>query len=172
VIYVGIDPGKQGAIARIDADSATAFPIPVFKPAKGKPEYDVGAIRDAMLELATGGPEIFVMVEDPGPISPRVKAGSLAQYNRGVTRGWDWLLMGMGIPHQLVKPKAWQKVMHEGCAGDDTKLKSITAAQRLFPNVDLRRTERCRTQDDGMAEALLLAEYGRRTHNGRSSQEA
>jgi hypothetical protein len=34
--------------------------------------------------------------------------------------------------------------------------------RRLFPGVSLRATPRCTTDHDGMAEALLIAEYARR----------
>jgi len=43
------------------------------------------------------------------------------------------------------------------------KNSSIEVAKRLFPGIDLRRTERSRKDDDGLAEALLMAEYARRT---------
>jgi hypothetical protein len=54
--------------------------------------------------------------------------------------------------------------MLEGTQGDDTKQRSIIAAKRLFPEVSLRRTERSRKDDDGISDAILLAEYGRRIH--------
>jgi hypothetical protein len=34
--------------------------------------------------------------------------------------------------------------------------------EKLFPGVDLRATERSRKPSDGLAEALLMAEYARR----------
>lgn len=44
----------------------------------------------------------------------------------------------------------------------DTKKMSFTASHRIFPTVDLRRTERCKNEDDNFADSLLIAEYGRR----------
>ena len=60
----------------------------------------------------------------------------------------------------------WQKAMHAGTPGEDTKARSIAAAQRLFPLTSLLQNPRCRVAHDGMAEALLLAAYGQRTHKG------
>lgn len=36
------------------------------------------------------------------------------------------------------------------------------ACHRLFPTVDLRRTIKCKNEDDNFADSLLMAEYGRR----------
>ena len=41
------------------------------------------------------------------------------------------------------------------------------SCKRLFPGVNLKATERCRKDHDGIAEALLIAEYGRRHYNGK-----
>ena len=39
---------------------------------------------------------------------------------------------------------------------------SIDLCKRLFPDINLLATPRSRKPHDGMAEALLIAEYGRR----------
>ena len=166
MLYLGVDPGKQGAIAAVSPDSQVAMthPTPLVTAARGgREEFDLASIVRLLRGL---GPEVFVTVERSQPIPPTVKAGGNAQFARGVARGWEWMLAALGLPYQLVAPQAWQKAMHLGTAGEDTKQRSIVAAQRLFPLVDLRRSERCRVAHDGIAEALLLAEYGRRTHGG------
>ena len=160
-IYVGVDPGFDGAIAVIFPDGVSYnHPMPVMK--GKKTSYDLSSIRDMFTTLRS---KLKVTVEIAGPIPPRIKAGSLAQYHRGVNEGWLWLFAALNIKHQAVKPRAWQRVMHAGVGGplDDTKRKSIIAAQRLFPEVSLLRTPRCSVPHDGIADALLLAEYARRT---------
>jgi hypothetical protein len=52
--------------------------------------------------------------------------------------------------------------MLAGTPGEDTKQRSVIAAQRLFPNVSLLPTPRCKKPSDGIADALLIAEWGRR----------
>ena len=178
-IFVGIDPGKQGAIAwtwiwpRVDnvVSEATVKPTPLIKATvsggkkRGKDQYDLTAI----CEMFTASPieeiadELFVTVEESRPMPPNVKAGSLAQFNRGVSTGWLWMLTALRIPYQVVSPQNWQKIMLLGTPGEDTKQRSIMAAKRLFPEVSLKRTERSRKDDDGISDALLLAEFGRRT---------
>ena len=44
----------------------------------------------------------------------------------------------------------------------DPKPTSINAARRLFPNIDLRKNERCKKIDDNKVDSLLMAEYARR----------
>jgi hypothetical protein len=44
----------------------------------------------------------------------------------------------------------------------DTKNTSYNAARRLFPNIDFRKSERCKSFDDNKVDATLIAEYARR----------
>ena len=96
---------------------------------------------------------------------------------KGLLRG---LLIATGIPYQLVQPKIWQKEIwaNEDMVVDykkvtvkgveqtrkdvNTKQTSFKAARRLFPNIDLRKTERCRNFDDNKTDSLLMCEYARR----------
>ena len=171
MIYLGIDPGKGGAIAVIGGGFASSgieiYPTPVIKATKGKgrTEYNLVRIRE-ILEMTE--PD-FVTLERSQPLPPKM-GGSIANYHRGVSRGWEWMLVALEIPYQLVAARTWQKMMHAGTPGGDTKQRSILAAQRLFPKVNLKRTERCRVADHNFAEALLLAEFGRRTHQGTRTE--
>jgi len=75
--------------------------------------------------------------------------------NFGFIRG---LLHANKIPYELVTPKKWKKEF--GVTSD--KNTAIDVCRCLFPDVSLLRTERCTKAHDGMAEALLMAEYARR----------
>lgn len=44
----------------------------------------------------------------------------------------------------------------------DTKKMALLVARRLFPKEDFRKNSRCTTLHDGLLDAVLLAEYGRR----------
>ena len=67
------------------------------------------------------------------------------------------MLDALGIPYQLVIPQKWKAFF--GVTAD--KNTSIACAHRLFPKVSLRKTERCKKDHDGLAEALLMASYAR-----------
>ena len=62
--------------------------------------------------------------------------------------------MKFGVWH-IVSPQRWKKAM--GVSQD--KDSSLTLARELWPNAPLTRKK-----DHGRAEALLIAEYLRRTH--------
>ena len=80
-------------------------------------------------------------------------------FNFGKSAGFiEGVLTALGIPFQLVTPQRWKKefTLH------NSKQSSIDVCKRLFPDVDLRPTGRCRKDSDGMAEALLMAEFAKR----------
>lgn len=88
--------------------------------------------------------------------------------------------MANKIPYHLVQPKVWQKEMwdnkdlvvaYKTIVKKDktitkkevnTKQTSLNAAKRIFPNIDFRKTERCKNPDDNKVDSLLIAEYARR----------
>jgi hypothetical protein len=158
-----VDPGLKGAIAVLDQDgvalSVQAVPL-VSGGRKARDTFDLPAISDLFVDCRKRGP-VFVAVERSQPLPPKL-GGGIANFSRGVACGFQWMLTALEIPFQLVAPRVWQKAMHAGTPGSDTKQRSILAAQRLFPGVDLRRNAKGRRPDDGLAEALLIAEYGRR----------
>ena len=68
------------------------------------------------------------------------------------------LLDTIGIPYQPITPQKWKKEF--GLNAD--KANSIDVCKRLYPGVNLLRTERSRKEDDNCAEAVLLATYAKR----------
>jgi crossover junction endodeoxyribonuclease RuvC len=85
--------------------------------------------------------------------------GVTSMFSFGKSAGFiEGVLTALAIPYQLVPPQTWKKVFSLNAS----KLNSIEVCQKLFPDVDLMRTERCKKPHDGMAEALLMAEYARR----------
>jgi len=169
MLFVGIDPGKLGALAFLAASREPRLvPMPLIKHLRGqgRDEFDLAGLRDL---LKDSEPPSLVTIERGQPLPPKL-GGAMANFQRGYSRGViEGLCCALRIPYQLVAPQAWQRVMHQGTPAGSMKQRSILAAQRLFPDVVLRRSPRCWTLDDGMAEALLLAEFGRRTHQGRQA---
>ena len=85
--------------------------------------------------------------------------GVTSMFNFGKNFGWiEGILEALRFPYELVAPQRWKR---EFSLAHDKK-ESVRAAQRLFPSVSLLADPRCRVESDGMAEALLLAEYARR----------
>jgi hypothetical protein len=151
---VGIDPGKSGGIA-FYGEAVTVFPMP-------------DNLTDLAVHFDTHKNSIdHVFLEKAQPMP---KQGVVSVYGYGHHNGAiEGILSAYFIPYTLVKPQTWMKVMHAGAdSGLDTKGKSVQVCRRLFPGVDLTPGKKTKPHD-GMAEALLIAEYGRRILTGRSS---
>lgn len=143
MIYIGIDPGKNGSLAILN-DEADVKLVP-FDRRKYLLALSVLSFKDCKCCLEHVGAM-------PGQ-------GVTSMFSFGENFGWlEGLLDAFGISYELVRPQKWKKEF--SITGD--KNSSIAVCRRLFPDVDLKRTDRCRKDDDGMAEALLLAEYARR----------
>ena len=152
MIYIGVDPGKLGGYAVITEQAAFAYP------------WDDELFIMEMQAVVQMERDVIAAVEKVGA---RPGQGVTSMFNFGRSAGYiEGVLAALGISHQLVPPHQWKRDF--GLIGKD-KLASVMVCQRLFPAVDLRRTERCTTYSDGKAEALLIAEYARR-HYGRGSK--
>ena len=144
MIYIGIDPGKNGGYAIINTlnDIQEAYP------------WDEKQFVNSMWTI--NGEVAKCCLEKVGAMPGQ---GVTSTFTFGEGFGFiQGVLTAYGIPFQLVPPQKWKK---EFSLNSD-KQKSIEVCQRLFPNVSLYRTERCKKPHDGMAEALLMAEYARR----------
>jgi crossover junction endodeoxyribonuclease RuvC len=71
------------------------------------------------------------------------------------------ILETLQVPYDLVTPHKWQKEVFDSASKQDTKAMALDRARRLFPELtgSLRRKK-----DHNRADALLIAEYCRRTH--------
>lgn len=142
MIYIGIDPGKSGALAVISDDGSVSVVPFDTETYKATLRYAPGPTR-AVLEHVTAMPG----------------QGVTSMFNFGQNFGYiRGLLEANGIPYELVRPQKWKKEF--SITGD--KNSSIEVCKRLFPGVSLKRTEKCRKDDNNIAEALLMAEYARR----------
>lgn len=142
MIYIGIDPGKNGGIAFI-----TNNDILHLRP------FD----EDLLIRLIKNCSDDMKCVLEKVNAMPR--QGVVSMFNFGQNYGFiQGVLKAYNIPFELVPPQKWKK---EFSVTSD-KNTSIEVAKRLFSQVNLKATERCKKDHDGMAEALLIAEYCRR----------
>ncbi len=139
--YIGIDPGKKGGFAVLSESGSFVMP------------WD-DALFIRTMESLKADPCVACLEH----VGAMPKQGVTSMFNFGVSFGFiQGVLSAFGIPFELVRPQKWKK---EFSISD--KNESIAVCQRLFPNTSLLPTERCRVPSDGMAEALLMAEYARR----------
>ncbi len=155
---VGIDPGKDGFVAILlptgEVATEATQTVPVGKTGS-KRDYDI-----AWMVHVLAIPDIELVVIEKQQAMPQQGVSSTFSIGRGFGL-WEGIVAALEKPHVIVHPRTWQKVMHRDVQGDNTKSRSILAASRLFPAVDLRKTPRCKKPHDGKADAMLLAWYGR-----------
>jgi len=145
MLIIGIDPGASGGIAVIDTD--------------GVPDlFKLDATEKDCMEYLSGLPgEAFAYLER---VHSMPKQGVASSFKFGQSYGFlRGLLIGLGIPFEEVTPQKWQKAM--GCMSKGDKNVTKGRAQQLFPQIKVTHA---------IADALLLAEYGRRIRCGESRQ--
>jgi hypothetical protein len=146
--YLGVDPGGQGALALIDPDGKAV-------------EWDkMGSILDIddfiyNAVIMSQGKLVCCFEEHKGG-GPQCNANThrSAGYYLGIFKTMCHL---HHIPLHLVTPQKWKKYL----GANSDKDRSNKLCEGIFPNVNLIYP-RCSTKHDGTAEALLIAEYGRR----------
>lgn len=145
MIYIGIDPGKDGAMAILEPDKTPS--VVVFEREK---------YRDELLRVHESPETAICCLERVGAMRGQ---GVRSMFSFGENYGFiQGVLTAYSIPYELVTPQKWKKEFQVTA----DKNSSISVCKRLFPGISLRETPRCRTDHDGMAEALLMAEYARR----------
>lgn len=136
---LGIDPGQSGGLAFINS---VVKERPIIYAVKKMTEKDIAeeienlCVSRCFLERVHSMPRQGV--------SSTFKFGA----NYGFYRG---LLTGLAIPFETVPPQTWQRYLRCLTGGDKNVTKS--KAQELFPELKITHAT---------ADALLIAEYGRR----------
>lgn len=177
MIVCGIDPGFEGALAKIwttgkegRLDKYEIIDMPVIaiqtksktskKGTKSKKQLDGQAIRNYLI----GADHVFIEIAGARPIKGKQKPcpkcgqvptqGTVSTGNYmmgyGILQG---ICIGLQISHSLIHPATWKAaMMRDMPKGKET---SILRAKQLFPDIDLHRKK-----DHGKAEAILLNLYG------------
>lgn len=141
-LICGIDPGASGGIACITDNGAWAYKMP-------ETPHDLVEHLCSMKNLS--GDRSIVCYLEKVHAMPKQGVTSTFKFGEGfgVIQG---VLAALKFRLELVTPQKWQTAL--GCRTGGDKNVSKRKAQELFP--DLRITH-------AIADALLIAEYGRRT---------
>ena len=172
---MGIDPGYKGFISILKQENENKT-FEFFSIA----DFDFYELSEVIKAIKERYPNIVCILEEVHAIhNSSAKATFAFGEINGILKG---LLIANKIPYHLVQPKVWQGVIWENkdivvkykTIKDkktnkekskkviDTKASSFNAAKRLFPNIDLRRTDKCKNLDDNKCDSLLICEYGKR----------
>lgn len=168
-IWVAIDPGKDGAIVAIDTEGTIISKNVIPKIGD---DIDATELCDMLLHL-NHHYKPTVVLEDVHSLFGMAAATNFSMgHTLGIIEG---VIAVAKIKKVKVAPKTWQKeiwhkddmeykAIKEGQkkASVDTKQTSMKAAHRLFPGEDFRKSARSRVAHDGICDAVLMAEFGRR----------
>lgn len=168
-MYVGIDIGKNGAIAVIKPNGEiNTYPMPMIKT-----ELDYHALSNMIHILKQH--DIHIVFEKLGVIfgTSKSTAFSMGQQSGSV----EMSCICQGIPYTKVRAVDWQKQMFTGVdeilkttvkegkkPGRDTKAMALVSVKRIFPTLKLTFGERASKPHDGLIDAVLMAEYARRNN--------
>lgn len=178
-IYIGIDPGKEGAIARMECEAGKVahvklYDTPTMKAgAGGKRDYDEAAMAEVVIDLVWGarddGCEVFIALEkqyamprigvEPCPKCKRTPGpGITSTFETGKGYGiWIGIVAATMAPFVVVHPATWKGLlMRDAPKGKDA---SRMVATRMFPDA---AGQLKRKKDHNRADAMLICEYGRR----------
>jgi hypothetical protein len=152
MIFLGIDPGASGGVAVLDdGEYWLCAKMP------DTPHELARLLREVTDDPA--GAEAFAVVER---VSAMPGQGVSSTFKFGASFGLiQGVLAAVGIPYELVSPGVWQKAM--GCLSKGDKNVTKAAALRRFPQVKVTHA---------VADALLLADFARRTYTARYGREA
>lgn len=160
MIYVGIDNGLDGGIVAL-SDTAGAAPVACLpmptQTHRGRREIDARAVADWFLALGPLG-WTTAIIEEPGGSKSANAAASMAASFATLRAVCEV----KRIRWHRVTPRQWQRVMLPGCPAGETKREALAVARRLWPAHDWRASERAKTPHDGIVDAALIAEMGRR----------
>lgn len=134
--YIGIDPGKSGAIVIAKGDKSEVIRL-------DQTDHDIAG----QFEQAIAFPSVAVLENVHSSPQMGVRSSFTFGESFGFLKG---LLAAYAIPYSLVTPQVWQRKM--GCLTKGNKNITKQAAQRLWPGEKITHRD---------ADARLLAEYCR-----------
>lgn len=150
LLFFGVDPGKSGAIAALDASGNCVGSVRLCET-----PHDIWSwLRDKSSHCDKS----FAVLER---VSARPGQGVSSTFKFGTSYGMaKGLLVAAGIPHEEKTPSVWMRHMGltspKGTSKTDHKRKLKQRAQELWPDVKVTNKE---------ADALLIAEFARRVRS-------
>ena len=163
--YFGIDCGLDGGITLIDQKGAliSSMPMPTMPNGKGR-KIDLIELSNLFREIGRHPSNQMFIVENPGGHAPSAAGLRSMTYSFAVI---EVLLVSNILKHQIVLSQKWQKEfwskpkMPKG-QKFNTKAAALNAARQIWPEEKWLKSDRRTKPHDGLIDAALLAEYGRR----------
>jgi hypothetical protein len=146
-VTIGIDVGASGAIAWIDERGKACVEK---MPDTLQDLWELICDITNFPRSAIDGRKYKAYIEQVSS-SPQMGVVSAFSFGRGYGN-LEMALTAAGIPFERVRPQVWQKALN--CLTKGSKNVTKQRAQELFPNIKCTHA---------VSDALLIAEYGKRT---------
>ena len=150
-VFIGIDPGLDGAMAKHDGQHAHYYIMPTIK-VGGKREIDLIAVLHWFESLDA---DCFVAIEK---VHSMPKQGVASSFTFG--KGYGSLigiLVARAIPYIEVAPQTWKKAMMPDM--QKNKEAAIYRIQQMHPEIALPKNKKHAV---AVAEAYLMARYAQK----------
>jgi hypothetical protein len=148
MIIIGIDPGQKGAICILMGEMVLGFV-----------SADVDGLETALAGESRDNIHVFI---EAAQAMPGQGVSSMFRYGQGYGE-LIGALKAFKVPYTCVHPRVWTKEMLQGVPlRFEGKQRAAFRAAQLFPSVDLKNGPRSKKPHEGVVDALLIAEYGRR----------
>lgn len=150
--FVGIDPGKTGALAIVNGNNHAVCVLDYS-------ENEKSFISEVKAVLECVYPELVAIElvrSAPGQ-------GVASTFKFGANWGfWRGLILGLGYAIIDVRPQTWYAKHRLRKKTSKSDKPSLELARERYPNIDLKLQKH-----NGRADALLLADYARIKHLNR-----
>jgi len=165
IVFMGIDPGLDGALVVISGTKIVASRVvPIIAPfttKKSKTKKRDYNLR-GMVEIVNNIKKeytIALTVLEKGRAMPGQGVTSMFRFGMGCGI-WIGILSALNIPFIEVVPSVWHKTICAGISGD-AKIKAYHVASNRFPNNDFTKSNRARTPHSGKVDATCIALYAK-----------
>jgi len=164
--YCGIDPGLKGGVLILKDQEIVFKSVMPVTASKEVDSRELGKILHKYKKLGS----VHVVFEKFGGFFGYAKKAAVSLGTQcGAIQATCELV---GVPFTRYMPTQWAKVMFEGQtviykkgkdkSKKDTKKMALAVAKRLYPKETFLATSRSSVPHDGLCDALMLAEFGRR----------
>lgn len=146
---IGIDPGKSGGIALLGPSG--------YHESEALNKLTEADLADTLRKWSVAAAfEQVRVIAHVERVHSMPKQGVSSTFTFGQSYGFlRGCLHAISIPFEEVTPAKWQRAM--GCLSKGDKNITKAKAQQLFPGIKITHA---------IADALLIAEYGRRLRGG------
>ena len=167
---LGIDPGNSGGLAILvlgpngEAQALVAKPMPCRPGAKGE-EVDAREVANFIGEVyETHGASVVAACVEIVHAMPKQGVSSCFTFGKGYGKVLA-VIEVEELPLYLVTPQEWKRSVLAGLGRE--KQDAIRFVKNVWPKFSLKKSPKATTDHDGIAEAVCIAEYGRRKHLGQ-----